>query len=94
LVAFFEAIKGGCSANAGQPFSFALHSQHVMERDMPLRSGLSILASTALLLLAACGPADNDPGPGGVTAGDAAALDEAAQKLDERDQVEAKKAAK
>jgi hypothetical protein len=38
-----------------------------------------------VLLLAACGPADSDPGPGGVTAGDAKALDEAAQKLDERD---------
>lgn len=43
-----------------------------------------------LLLLAACGPADGDPGPGGVTAGDAKALDRAAQKLDERDQAAAK----
>ena len=34
--------------------------------------------------LAACGPAQNDPGPGGVTVGEAKALDEAAEMLDER----------
>ncbi len=34
------------------------------------------------LALAACGPAGNDPGPGGVSAEDARALDEAAAKLD------------
>jgi len=43
------------------------------------------LLLTAVLLVSACGPADSDPGPGGVTAGDAQALDEAAKKLDERD---------
>lgn len=37
-----------------------------------------------LLSLAACGPAQNDPGPGGVTVGEAKALDEAAEMLDER----------
>lgn len=42
-----------------------------------------------LLLLAGCGPAPSDPGPGGVTAGDAEALDKAAQKLDERDKADA-----
>lgn len=38
-----------------------------------------------LLLLAgliACGPTEDEPGPGGVSAEDAAALDEAAAKLD------------
>ncbi len=35
-----------------------------------------------LFILAACGPADSDPGPGGVTVEDARALDEAAAKLD------------
>lgn len=42
--------------------------------------------STVLILtgLAACGPAQNDPGPGGVTVGEAEALDEAAEMLDER----------
>lgn len=34
--------------------------------------------------LASCGPAENDPGPGGVTVGEARALDEAAEMLDER----------
>lgn len=38
----------------------------------------------AVLLLAACGPGDNDPGPGGVTVGEARALDEAAAMLDEQ----------
>lgn len=42
--------------------------------------------ATALILtgLAGCGPAQNDPGPGGVTVGEAKALDEAAKMLDER----------
>ena len=43
----------------------------------------------ATLSLQGCGPADSDPGPGGVTAGDAKALDEAAQKLDDRDKAAA-----
>lgn len=34
--------------------------------------------------LSACGPADNDPGPGGVTVGEARALDEAAEMLEAR----------
>ena len=34
--------------------------------------------------LVACGPAPNDPGPGGVTVSEAQALDEAAEMLDER----------
>lgn len=37
-----------------------------------------------LVLLAACGPADNDPGPGGVTVGEARALDEAAEMIEQR----------
>jgi len=37
-----------------------------------------------LLLLSSCGPAQNDPGPGGVTVGEAKALDGAAEMLDER----------
>ena len=47
-----------------------------------------------LLMLTACGAADSDPGPGGVTAGDAEALDKAAKKLDERDEVQASTDAK
>ena len=34
------------------------------------------------LMLAACGPGENDPGPGGVTVGEARALDDAAAMLD------------
>jgi hypothetical protein len=46
---------------------------------------VSALALAALSFgLASCGPADNDPGPGGVTVGEARALDEAAEMLDER----------
>ncbi len=40
------------------------------------------LAIAFALLLAACGANDNDPGPGGVTVGEARALDEAAEMLD------------
>ena len=42
------------------------------------------LAWLAELALAGCGSGENDPGPGGVTVGEARALDEAAQMLDER----------
>ncbi|SFF85715.1 hypothetical protein SAMN05518801_102237 [Novosphingobium sp. CF614] len=37
-----------------------------------------------LLALGACGKSDSGSGPGGVTAGEARALDEAAAMLDER----------
>jgi hypothetical protein len=47
----------------------------------PMRS-LGVLP--ALLLLTACGKADNDPGPGGVTVGEARALDEAAEMIEQR----------
>lgn len=38
----------------------------------------------ALLALAACGKSDNDPGPGGVSVGEARALDEAAEMIEQR----------
>lgn len=38
----------------------------------------------AILALGACAKADNEPGPGGVTMGEARALDDAAQMLDAR----------
>lgn len=44
---------------------------------------LSAIGS-ALLLLAACGLSDSEPGPGEVTAGETRALDEAAEMLDEQ----------
>lgn len=37
-----------------------------------------------LALLAACGESDTDPGPGGVTVGEAKALDEAAEMIEAR----------
>lgn len=40
---------------------------------------LALLASTS-----ACGKKDTDPGPGGVTVGEARTLDEAAEMLDAR----------
>ena len=46
-----------------------------------MRSGILLLA---VLALSACGQSDSDPGPGGVTVGEARALDEAAAMLDER----------
>lgn len=41
-----------------------------------------ILYLLPLMLLSACSPADNDPGPGGVTVGEARALDEAAEMIE------------
>ena len=38
----------------------------------------------ALLALAACGPGQNDAAPGGVTVGEAKALDDAAAMLDQQ----------
>lgn len=42
------------------------------------------LAFAALTMLAACSKSDTAPGPGGVTMGEARALDKAAAMLDER----------
>lgn len=41
-----------------------------------------IIVLSMMAVLVACGPADSDPGPGGVSVEDARALDEAAAKLD------------
>lgn len=52
-----------------------------------LRYGRVMIRAAPLLLLAAlaaCGPAGNDPGPGGVTVDEARALDRAAEMLEER----------
>jgi hypothetical protein len=38
----------------------------------------------AVAALAACGKSDNDNGPGGVTVGEARALDQAAEMLEQR----------
>jgi hypothetical protein len=47
-------------------------------------AGASSALLAAILLLSACGSGDNDPWPGGVTVGEARALDEAAEMLDEQ----------
>ncbi|MEZ5710574.1 MAG: hypothetical protein R3E02_14435 [Blastomonas sp.] len=41
-------------------------------------------ASLLGLAVASCGPGENDPGPGGVTVGEAKALDDAAEMLEDR----------
>ncbi|GAA4642622.1 hypothetical protein GCM10023115_06680 [Pontixanthobacter gangjinensis] len=41
-----------------------------------------IVIFVSALLLSACGAADNDPGPGGVSVGEARALDEAAEMIE------------
>ena len=41
------------------------------------------LLAPLLLALSACGPAENDPAPGGVTVGEARALDEAAEMIEQ-----------
>ncbi|MBS0473946.1 MAG: hypothetical protein JSR28_02205 [Proteobacteria bacterium] len=44
----------------------------------------AILILPALLALAACEKADNQPGPGGVTVGEAKALDDAAAMIEDQ----------
>ena len=41
-----------------------------------------IALAIGMLSLASCSPADNEPGPGGVTVGEARALDEAAEMIE------------
>lgn len=50
---------------------------------MIFRRALAVL-TLSVAGLASCGPADTDPGPGGVTVGEARALDEAAAMIEER----------
>ena len=52
-----------------------------MIRFAPLIS--PALLAPLLLALSACGPAENDPAPGGVTVGEARALDEAAEMIEQ-----------
>lgn len=52
-----------------------------MGYDGSMRMALPLVV---LLALAACGKSDNAPGPGGVTVGEARALDEAAEMIEKR----------
>lgn len=54
-----------------------------LPRDLKAMAGTAPAIALALLL-SGCGSNDNDPGPGGVTVGEARALDEAAEMLDEQ----------
>ena len=49
----------------------------------PLRA-VTTAVGIATLSLAGCGPSENDPGPGGVSVGEARALDEAAEMIEAR----------
>jgi hypothetical protein len=52
-----------------------------------MSSAMRYLACASLVVvlsLSGCGQGDNDPGPGGVTVGEARALDEAAAIIEER----------
>lgn len=51
---------------------------------MPAAMKKAVPALLAPLALAACGPGENAPGPGGVTVGEARALDRAAEIIEER----------
>ncbi|HEU4650209.1 MAG TPA: hypothetical protein VFS49_02235 [Croceibacterium sp.] len=56
-----------------------------MRSDAIRRAGWAhALLACAALALASCGAGDDDPAPGGVTVGEARALEEAAEMLDER----------
>ena len=48
------------------------------------RAAARLAGAAAALALAGCGAGDNDPGPGGVTVGEARALDEAAEMLEQQ----------
>lgn len=62
-----------------------MHYDPTMRRSTPFSALLrAALAASPALLLAACGPNDTDPGPGGVTVAEARALDEAAEMIEQR----------
>ena len=52
-----------------------------MRNSILLRTALATLTLTALT---GCGSDDNDPGPGGVSVGEARALDEAAAMIEDK----------
>jgi hypothetical protein len=50
----------------------------------PHRSWKATALALGALAVASCEPADGDPGPGGVTVGEARALDEAAEMIEQQ----------
>ena len=76
-------VTGKAGDRAGDSPAFPLPALDYgagMVRSIPAL----LLPSLTACLLSACGQADNDPGPGGVTVGDARALDRAAARIEER----------
>jgi len=67
------------SGRIGQP----IRPLFLLRKD-GMACAMRLLGLLPLALVAACGPAENDPGPGGVTVGEAKALDEAAEMLEQR----------
>ncbi len=52
---------------------------------MSRRKTAMLALITAMMATAGCNRTDNEPGPGGVTVGEAKALDDAAEMLESRD---------
>ncbi len=67
--------------------AMAHHSSAAAPSAVPTAAPL-IAALPLLLLVAGCSRTDNEPGPGGVTVGEAKALDDAAAMLEARDGAE------
>ncbi len=64
-----------------RPFSFVPPRR--ARYNAPMKK-LMTLALPITLLIAGCGAEDNEPGPGGVSVGEAKALDEAAEMIEAR----------
>ena len=58
------------------------HRVPLMKPILPTRHAALFTALAGLMVTSACGPADTDPGEGGVTVGEARALDEAAEMVE------------
>jgi len=69
---------------SGSPAFLVRHADY--DGPMQHRHPTTLIAFAILTtaLTAACGDADNEPGPGGVSIGEARALDEAAKMIESR----------
>ena len=82
-----SAFGGSCrqSRQDAQPLASAeLSPRGPVRYGRGMTPRYTLLAVGLLSMLAGCSRTDNDPGPGGVTRGEAEALDRAAQKLEAR----------
>lgn len=78
-LAAFRGISGGRIVTAIRPLFLWRKVGIVCPMDVLTKFALP---AATLLMLAACGRADNEPGPGGVSVGEARALDEAAEMVE------------